>query len=99
MKLPMPFPPTIKCSATNIIPITINIIPYNTFSTVYLISSEHSSPIYLSDKFFYQSVYFIRLICIGIMTGIFIHLSGKPSSDAISYYIFLLNPLYPFLHR
>ena len=48
----------------------INAIPHNTFSTVYLISSGHSSPIYLADKFFYQSVYFIRLVRIGIMTSI-----------------------------
>ena len=34
------------------------------------ISSGHSSPIYLADKFFYQSVYFIRLVRIGIMTSI-----------------------------
>ena len=31
---------------------------------------QPSSPIYLADKFFYQSVYFIRLVRIGIMTRI-----------------------------
>ena len=31
MKYPIPFPATIKCRAANIILITINAIPYNTF--------------------------------------------------------------------
>ena len=31
MKYPIPFPATIKCRAANIIPISINAIPYNTF--------------------------------------------------------------------
>ena len=31
MKYPIPFPATIKCRAANIIPITINAIPYKTF--------------------------------------------------------------------
>ena len=40
------------------------------------------SPIYLADKFFYQSVYFIRLVRIGIMTSI---LYPKPASRAYSF--------------
>jgi hypothetical protein len=45
-------------------------------STLYLISSRHSSPIYLTDKFFYKFVYFIQLVSVGIMASILYPLKG-----------------------
>ena len=50
MKYPIPFPTTIKCRATNIIPININAIPYNTFIHCMLAMKVLSLVIYYNGK-------------------------------------------------